>query len=152
MLDKPDMHKDCAHKLIELAKSANIILEWGSGGSTIVMSKIMRLGAVLYSWEHNKKFYDMVEYKIDRRKVVYAYAPEKDRYINGPAHSIHYSFILVDGIYRKECMERARNNLSWDRLLLHDAERKRYKPYMDAFGDEYKKYFVRNLWICEKRS
>ena len=150
MFDKPDMHEECTNKLIKLARSAHTILEWGSGGSTVVMSKIMRLGAVIYSYEHDKKFYDIINPKIDRRKVVYVYAPEKDRYINGPIHSTHYSFILVDGVYRKECMERARNDLSWDMLLLHDAERERYKPYMDKFGAEYKKYFVRNLWICEK--
>lgn len=150
-MNSPDMNIECANKLLELAKSAYTILEWGSGGSTVAMSKVMRSGAILYSYEHDKKFYDMIKSKIDKNKVIYVYAPEKDRYINGPLNSIHYSFILVDGKYRKECLFRARTELSWDRLLLHDAERDRYKPYMDEFGDEYNKYFVKNLWVCERK-
>lgn len=150
--DRPDMNVKCADKLLELAASAHTMLEWGSGGSTIAISKVMRSDAVLYSYEDNKTCYGIVGPQIDKRKVVYVYAPEEGIYINGPLHNIHYSFILVDGVYRQECMERARLELSWDMLLLHDADRERYKPWMDKFSDdEYEKSCIINLWICERK-
>ena len=151
LLNKPDMHKECADKLLGLAKEAHTVLEWGSGGSTVAMSKIMLFGSSLYSYEHDKRFYEMIKHKLDKDKVTYVFA-EADDYVYKPLSNIHYSFILVDGIMRKECLKQARNNLSWDLLLLHDAEREEYKPWMDKFDDKkYKKSFVRNLWMCERR-
>lgn len=145
------MNEDCANILFELAKKADVILEWGSGGSTVAMSNIIKPNTTLYSCEHDKRFYNMVKPKLNKKsKVIYMFV-KPDNYIQAPPVDVHYSFILVDGIMRKECLEHARNNLSWDLLLLHDAERERYKPWMDEFKSEkYKKSFVRNLWICER--
>jgi len=151
-LEKPDMNPKCADKLFELARDAYTILEWGSGGSTIAMSKIMMGGALIYSVEHDKVFYDMVRGRLGSANVKYMFKPDKNNYVNDPPSDIHYSFVLVDGVHRKECLERAREELSWDRLLLHDAERERYKPWMYEFGDNFSSYFVKNLWICERKS
>ncbi len=150
-LIKPDMHNECASKLLDLAKTAHTILEWGSGGSTVAMSKVMCSGAVLYSHEHDKRFYNMIKHKLDKDKVVYTLTKSAE-YVCKPLSNIHYSFILVDGIMREECLKQVRNNLSWDLLLLHDAEREEYKSWMDKFDDKkYKKSFVRNLWMCKRK-
>jgi hypothetical protein len=40
--------------------------------------------------------------------------------------------------------------MSWDIVLLHDAERDRYKSEMLKFSeDKYNTYFIKNLWVCE---
>lgn len=147
VLDKPDMNVVCADKLLELAIKASTILEWGSGGSTVFMSKNVGSSTTIYSYEHNKVFYNLVSPSL--KDNVYYYLVSEGEYVSAPKN-IHYSIILVDGIKRKECLERARLKMSWDVLLLHDAERERYWPWMDDFVDDrYKKLFVKNLWMCE---
>jgi hypothetical protein len=149
-LTKPDMNKECANKLMEFAEEATTILEWGSGGSTICMSKLLQSGTMLFSYEHDTMFYDMIKPKLNEF-IIYILAVGDD-YVNGPPSDVHYSLILVDGIYRRRCLKRVREELSWDRLLLHDAERERYKIEMNKFTkDKYNTYFVRNLWICEPK-
>ena len=145
------MNDECAEKVLSLAKKAKVILEWGSGGSTVAMSRVMGADAVLYSYEHDGSFYKTVSSEIDKTKqVFYVKASSERDYVYGPSKDIHYSFILVDGIFRQECLKYARETLSWDILLLHDAERERYKSWMNEFSeDKYRKSFVRNLWICE---
>lgn len=151
MLDKPDMNVKCANYIVDLASKSSIVLEWGSGGSTIAMSNSLRDGCIIYSFEHDLRFYNMVNEKLNRYNVRYTLATTKKDYVYS-VKDVHYSFILVDGIYREECMKYSKNVLSWDILLLHDAERERYKPWMDLFSsDRYTKLFIENLWVCKRR-
>lgn len=147
-MDTPCMNELCTEKLLDLASKATTVLEWGSGGSTIAMSRLMTSG-VLYSYEHDISFYNRIKPKLPSN--VKYHLVSKDDYVLAPKN-IYYSVILVDGIEREKCLIRAREELLWDILLLHDAERERYKPWMDAFNDDtYNKSFVKNLWICEKK-
>jgi hypothetical protein len=148
-LDKPDMNELCADFMLDLVKSADVILEWGSGGSTICMSNILPEGSIIYSVEHDKKFFDLVGPQL-KDNVEYVLAKTVDAYVNWPPSVQHYSFILVDGILRNRCLERVREDLSWDILLLHDAEREEYKLEMGRFSEnKYNTHFVKNLWVCE---
>ena len=95
MFEKPDMNPVCADFIIELAKKADVILEWGSGGSTVCMSNVLPEGSVLYSMEHDSKFYNMIGPKL-KNNVEYVLAKTVDAYVEWPPAEQHYSFILVD--------------------------------------------------------
>lgn len=147
MFNRPDMNIKCEEVLMNLIRPAQSVLEWGSGGSTVMMSKEIKLGTI-YSYEHASSFYNQIKPKL-LENVEYHLTPVED-YVSAPK-DIHYSVILVDGIRREDCLRRAREEMSWDVLLLHDAERERYLPWMEQFDDTmYKKSFVVNLWICER--
>jgi hypothetical protein len=149
MFEKPDMNELCINFMLDLAKKADVVLEWGSGGSTICMSKILPEGSIIYSVEHDKKFFDLIGPQL-KNNVEYVLARTVDAYVNWPPVEQHYSFVLVDGILRNRCLKRAREELSWDILLLHDAERERYKLEMSRFSeDKYNIHSIKNLWVCE---
>lgn len=148
MFNRPDMNIKCEEVLMSLIRPAKSVLEWGSGGSTVMMSKEIKSG-IIYSYEHASSFYNQIKPKL-LENVEY-YLTSIEDYVSAPK-DIHYSVVLVDGIRREACLKRVREEMSWDVLLLHDAERERYKPWMDAFSeDKYIKSFVVNLWICEKK-
>lgn len=148
MPDRPCMNDKCVEKLIELIRPATTVLEWGSGGSTVLMSKEIKSGTI-YSYEHDRVFYDVVKKHVGKN-VKYHFVSLKD-YVTAPPN-IHYSVILVDGRERNACLRRARDEMSWNVLLLHDARRKRYQKAMHKFcKTEYKISFVKNLWVCERK-
>jgi len=148
MLYRPDMNIKCEEALMSFIKKANTVLEWGSGGSTVMMSNIIQKG-IIYSYEHDNSFYNLVKPNL-KNNVKYFLVSKKD-YVYAPPN-IHYSVILVDGIDREGCIKRVVNEMSWDILLLHDAERISYKPLIEMFDeDKYDKSFVLNLFVCKKK-
>jgi len=140
---QPCMNQKCWSKIEEMVKEKPgcTFLEWGSGYSTVELCK---LDVNILSVEHDFHWFVKIVDLIDQDKVEYHCNVAKTDYINVP--DLYYDFILVDGIHRKECMERVKD-LKWNVLMLHDAERPEYKPYMDMYK-EYKQEMLINLWIC----
>lgn len=107
-------------------------LEWGSGGSTNYFPREHECIRYWLSIEHDPEWYakikDLVPEKVDLElldKDNY-YADIWKRHRNYPRI---YDFILVDGIFRRECLIIARGLLAVGGIvLLHDSGRGEYTP------------------------
>jgi hypothetical protein len=82
------------------------------------------------------------------KNLHYILCQDKRAYID--VQDFNYDFVLVDGKHRQECMEKIKSFKNWSTLMLHDAERKEYKPAMDLFKD-YQQEMLINLWICKNK-
>lgn len=105
-------------------------LEWGSGGST---NYFPRKHACITRWvsiEHDPDWYKRIKELVS--DTVSLKLLDKDDYyskIYREYHETEFDFILVDGIYRRECMIAAHKFLaSAGFMLLHDSGRGEYTP------------------------
>lgn len=123
------------------------VLEYGCGYSTIYYPKFLPEGARWIAVEHNKMWSDNVKKGINNgNTVIYCIPPdiepyekdgfEKDftSYIKKGAEGAPYDLILVDGMAREVCIDRAYDMLTDDGLLVvHDANRVHYRDAMKKF-------------------
>lgn len=119
------------------------VLEWGSGASTLWFSENCDIDSWL-AIEHDEPYYNYLLPKINE-KVDLRLLQDKESYINVLGE---YDLIIIDGIYRKECLQKAFKRLSSDsqaRILLHDSGRKEYKEWYEAF--EHKIIFEGEGWL-----
>jgi hypothetical protein len=110
------------------------ILEYGPGGSTMLMLQVVPEANILCI-EHKKKWYD--HYKTEFKK----YEPNKpdlyqidlsDNYVTFPKEKFKprtLELVYVDGRKRVACLNLARDLINKDTgiIVLHDAERPRYR-------------------------
>ncbi|MEO1585436.1 MAG: class I SAM-dependent methyltransferase [Planctomycetota bacterium] len=120
------------------------VLEWGSGGSTVWLADRLPAGAHLTSVEHHAEWFAKVGERLGERPNVTrvlaeptgelgrnATIDEEDAthlagYV-GAADGQTFDVILVDGVARVACMERARELLNPGGVVfLHDAQRDWY--------------------------
>ena len=102
------------------------VFEWGSGYSTIYFAK--RAGSVV-AVEHDSKWYSMIKKNIEKyRNINYLFRESTKEYLNAvEEQGVKYSIIVVDGVNRDGCMEKAVESLAKDGILiLDDSERKEY--------------------------
>lgn len=101
--------------------------EWGSGGSTLTFSKLVKNWI---SYEHDPEWIKKVHAEmLGNTRVVLV--KEKKYYINPEGR---YDFILIDGLNRKECLHKAMSMLNpGGFILLHDSERLEYKNWINDF-------------------
>jgi predicted O-methyltransferase YrrM len=110
-------------------------LEFGSGRSTLWFAA--RLGK-LTSVEHNPEWYDRVKHMLAERgisNVEYVLAPENEKVDGQPAYALaadrfageSLDFILIDGILRDDCVNRALPKLRPGGMLVIDDVH-RYLP------------------------
>lgn len=110
-------------------KNYKTALEWGAGASTIWFPKNTTI-KVWIAIEHNKKYTDYLEDKVNKHTVVF-HRPEHDGYLDIIEH---YDFILIDGLYRDECLEKAFKALNpGGRIILHDSGRAAYKKWYSKY-------------------
>lgn len=103
-------------------------LEWGAGSSTLWFPRQSDI-----KWtaiEHNPVYVDYLKPKIsnnvDLRLVEDGY-----EYVNVDGK---YDFILIDGLYRDECLEKAFKILNpGGRIILHDSGRAAYKKWYSKY-------------------
>lgn len=118
-------------------------LEWGAGSSTIWFPK----NCDIKSWlavEHDLSYFQFIQPKVDP-KVNMIFLPEHDDYINIAGK---YDFILIDGLYRDECLAKAFEMLSdhpHSQIILHDAGRKAYHDFYDKYP--HKIIFEGENWL-----
>lgn len=120
------------------------VLEWGSGGSTVWLADRLPDGAHLTSVEHHAEWFGKVGERLgDRENVTRILAepagdlgrnatPDEEdpthleAYLDAPGGQ-GFDVILVDGVARSACMERAKELLNPGGVVfLHDAQRDWY--------------------------
>ena len=101
--------------------------EFGSGNSTLFFaSRIAKLTSI----EHNIDWFEKIKKRIpENTKVVYTSAENIENYLT-PLTSTDDKFdlIIVDGLFRNECIEMSLKHLSEEGvIILDDSEREEYK-------------------------
>lgn len=111
-----------------------VCLEWGSGNSTIYFPKENNIKHWI-SVEHNPEYIDYVIKNTNRKLVtVFPIAANPVYYETLQAYKGQFDFILIDGIYRKECLEVALQIARKDTtVILHDAERREYAEWINQY-------------------
>ena len=133
-------------RILKLITPGCRVLEWGSGGSTLWLADRLPLGANLTSIDHDATWHEKTKQRIGTRPNVElllrppsgilgrnATEEEEDpKHLSDYIHVVDgrtFDIILVDGVARVNCMQRARELLSEDGVVvLHDAHR----PWYDA--------------------
>ena len=120
-------------------KQAKTVLEWGSGTSTVYFPTQNPFIERWIAMEHNKTY---VELFGDAARAVKAQIVIKEgqEYIKYPSTlGIKFDFILIDGLYRLECVDEAFNVANKDAIiLLHDACRQESAPILHKYEGRYK--------------
>lgn len=111
-----------AHEIEKALDSRHsVVLEFGSGMSTIWLA---RRSAKVYSVEHSDVWFGFVAEHLQRlslENVVYELRPEKDAYIHFPdTRDVFFDFVLIDGLYRSDCLKNAISRLKPGGLIYLD--------------------------------
>jgi len=117
-----DKEIDYIDNLIEELKPEKC-LEWGSGMSTIYFPRKHNCIKFWESYEHSRKWFRRVGGYMDKSKV-YLHIVDREGYLSAKGK---YDLILVDGEWRNECLDLAKDMLNpGGVILLHDSARPDY--------------------------
>ena len=107
------MTKNESKFLIDNLSKNYIVLEWGSGDSTVEIGRIVK---EVYSIEHVKKWYNKIKKRVTLNvKIFLCPVTMKDKYIDGDSNEFKeyiekplkfdkkFDLILIDGRARYEC-------------------------------------------------
>jgi hypothetical protein len=97
--------------------SGRVLFEYGVGQSTVFWSKrCMRVDAV----EHDSVWFEIAKQRISTN-VTLTLAPEKASYISSiEKGAIKYDVIVIDGLWRQECADRALAHISEEGMIVLD--------------------------------
>lgn len=122
--------------ILKYLKKDDIMLEWGSGGSTLYFSKFVK---EYYSIESNEKWYNKILKEKDENVSMFFCPPNAGRTVPSQKHQFidyinqveklgkSFDKILIDGRARFFCAEQAFNYLKSDGILFfHDWVREWY--------------------------
>ena len=108
-----------------LNKKLNVF-EFGSGNSSLFFAKRVRR---IISVEHNREWFDKIKNSLpDNSEIQIVESNSFDQYLE-PLKTIDEKFdiIIVDGIFRNECLVESINHLTENGLvILDDSERNEY--------------------------
>lgn len=107
------------------------VFEFGSGNSTLFFSK--RVNQVV-SAEHSKDWYDKISKQTPQNsKIIYTKAEHPNEYLDAlKMCNQKFDIIIVDGIYRNECLAESISYLSdGGVIILDDSERLEYSAGTD---------------------
>jgi predicted O-methyltransferase YrrM len=125
-----DSYKETLKKVMELVKPEEI-LEYGPGESSKIMlgyEFVKRIDAI----EHDENYYNKWHNEIEDPRFYQHYKSTPEVYVNGFAKP--YDLVFIDGRDRERCIARALNRVEdIGIVIVHDAERPRYKEAMDLF-------------------
>jgi len=134
----PCMSDECMVILRSLFQKYNIkrMVEFGSGGSTMMFMNWIPDGGLIISREHNLSFYNKLKEKIkerqDKAKILLQYKPKLNEY---PIIEGTYDFIFVDGIQRIPCIQESCQKGKI--VAIHDSERGEYEEgykYLEMYS------------------
>jgi len=109
-------------------------LEWGAGSSTIWFPNQCPTIKAWIAIEHNDKYIEYLKDRVKKPTVQLCLNPTKEGYLDIIGH---YDFILIDGLYRDECLAKAFNRLNPDgTIILHDSGRKSYYEWYKDYPHE----------------
>ena len=133
-------------------------LEWGSGNSTLYFPNKHQDISIWLSIEHNGHYLEYLKNKITN-SVSIIYEDDEHNYINSCKYNM-FDFILIDGLYREQCIEMALELITDDGIiLLHDSGREEYQEIIKKYNgvkisdgeEEYKGYYKhRGLTVFKK--
>ncbi len=108
------------------------VLEWGSGFSTLHFPGFLSRDASWKSVESDEDWAYKITNLNSRQGVEVRYF-QPDSYLDA-ADSGPYDLIIIDGLFREECLKRSLGLIS-DRscVFLHDANRKEYNSFLSGF-------------------
>ena len=149
-------------KLDKILKKNVVLFEYGSGYSTLWFNKKCKI----YGVEHDHKWFKKIQGHGIKNLLFYK---TKKGYINS-IHKVksNIDIVLVDGIYRNECLKEAEAMIQKGMLILDDANRSEYNTWWldkkysyDVFGGlkmnstvNSKGYFEINnskVWYIDKK-
>jgi len=135
--DVPDMSSECIIYLQQFILQSTgtdhpitRILEFGSGGSTLMFAKLLEPDGHIFSVEHNFDFFDRIKHKIPKNATLQYVINEKD-YVMSFINNI--DLIFIDGIRRDLCMINSVNRAPY--IMIHDSEREEYQSGFEMFKD-----------------
>ena len=122
----------------------DIVLEWGSGGSTIQFSKLVKK---YYSIEHDREWYDKVNsvkpenvsYFFVAQNLPRTFPTKKEEFIDyikyiNKLNVKKFDIILIDGRARAYCAKEALNYIDKNsKVIVHDWERAEYKGILQDY-------------------
>jgi len=110
-----------------------------------VFSRFFTQNTYWYSIEHHKGWFEKIQSLNDRENLHLHYVEAEkepvpnlndDDYVNYPEQFGQFDFILVDGIHRENCIQKAHQLLTENGLLIvHDSNRKQYHSYIKKFNN-----------------
>jgi hypothetical protein len=116
------------------------VLEFGSGNSTLYFAE--RVNQII-SIEHNKSWYDNISKQTPANsKMIFVKDENPKTYLEPiKMSSIKYDIVIVDGIYRNECLYESINYLTNSGvIILDDSERAEYSEGINKIlNQEFKR-------------
>jgi hypothetical protein len=141
----PLMYNDECEFISNFLNDDDILLEWGSGNSTIYWSGLVKKVITI---EHHKKYYDFVEkvkngYGITNIKQIFI--PPNDNlteygkfidYIEYPKNNnIKFTKVLIDGEARNFCAKSIVNIINENTIVfVHDFNNKKYQEILENYS------------------
>lgn len=102
------------------------IFEFGSGNSTLFFLKRVK---EIHSAEHVRDWYEKLsKFNIENGEIIFVKSESPSQYLETLRKSNQkFDIIIIDGIYRNECLVESINHLSeFGVIILDDSERKEY--------------------------
>lgn len=121
--------------LTERLNNTMKVFEFGSGNSTLFFAE--RANQII-SVEHNKDWYNKISKQSPANsKIIYAKADHSNEYLDVLKMSNQkFNIIIVDGIYRNECLIESISYLSENGvIILDDSERLEYSEGINRILD-----------------
>ena len=115
--------------LRQLDLSNKIMLEWGSGNSSLFFAQRVK---ELYSIDHNIEWYEKVkQFKIKNQTLVFA---DTDYELKPKEFNVKFDIILIDGVKREACSKEATKMLNNGGLIILDNS-DRHPEIANTFRD-----------------
>lgn len=120
--------------------SFNRCLEWGGGNSTLYFPFMCPSITRWDSIEHNGHYIKYFQGKLSPSVAMF-WVPENEWYVDCVRHQGKiYDFILVDGLFREQCLELAFDLIKkGGAIVLHDSGRREYQNFIRKYS--HKKIF-----------
>jgi predicted O-methyltransferase YrrM len=113
-------------------------LEWGAGTSSVYFPKNNPFLEHWLAIEHNKVYDELFGEEAKKYHSEIVVVPESE-YITFPRkYNKKFDFILIDGLFREECVDEAFNLIAENGIiLLHDAGRIESAPILKKYEGRY---------------
>ena len=149
----PNAHKEKYETIRKYLKENTTMLEWGSGYSTIALSKEVKH---IYTVEHSLYWFNLIKIlasilQIENITILGAGPQNKDKdekikfatYIRAPEilkqqyDCQKFNIVLIDGIARNHCLESIIPFLYDDSVVMVDDCDRDYETYRDIISESY---------------